>query len=53
MFVERRNDIEYGVMQAVSSETIMEFLSAHQTELSNKGYDLSPFINNRPQKEKE
>jgi len=51
VYVERRNDIEYGVMQAVSSEAITEFLSAHRTELSDKGYDLSQFLNNRPKKE--
>ncbi len=53
VYVERRNDIEYGVMQAVSSETIIEFLSAHRKELSDKGYDLSQFINNRPTKDNE
>jgi Trypsin-like peptidase domain len=53
VFVERRNDIEYGVMQAISSETIVEFLSAHQTELFKKGYDLSKFMNNRPKKSNE
>ncbi|HVN49184.1 MAG TPA: serine protease [Bacteroidota bacterium] len=53
IYVERRTDIEYGVMQAVSSETIMEFLSAHRTELSAKGYDLSQFMTRRPQKNNE
>lgn len=53
MYVDRRNDIEYGVMQAVSSETVMEFLFAHRTELSDKGYDFSQFMNNRPKNDAE
>ncbi len=40
MFIERRTQIEYGISQAISSETVREFLESHLLDLSQLGYSI-------------
>jgi hypothetical protein len=40
IYAERRIDIEYGIAQAVSIETILEFLGQHSRELAAGGYTV-------------
>ncbi len=40
IYVERRTEIEYGVIQAISAETVREFLESHQLDLSQMGYAI-------------
>jgi len=48
VYVERRNDIIYGIAPAISSELIVDFLEENQQQLQKKGYDLRPFLNRQP-----
>jgi hypothetical protein len=38
IFVERRTEIDYGITQAISAETVRDFLESHQVDLSQMGY---------------
>ncbi|HTY00851.1 MAG TPA: serine protease [Bacteroidota bacterium] len=40
IFIERRTEIEYGITQAISAETVREFLDSHMLDLSQLGYPL-------------
>jgi hypothetical protein len=39
-FVEKRMDIEYGIVQAISMETIGEFIASVRDKLAARGYPL-------------
>jgi hypothetical protein len=38
VYVQRRTEIEYGIVQAVPVETVLEFIDAHRSELASRGY---------------
>lgn len=38
LFVDRRTEIEYGIVQAVPMEAISEFIDSHQAEVLSQGY---------------
>jgi hypothetical protein len=40
LFVEQRSDIDYGVAETISAETIAEFLARFQNDILNNGYLL-------------
>ncbi len=40
IFIERRTEIEYGITQAISAETIRDFLDSHLLDLSQLGYSI-------------
>jgi hypothetical protein len=42
VFVERRTEVESGITQAVSSESIREFLRSQDSHLRSKGYVVKP-----------
>ena len=44
MYVERRTDIEYGISQAISVESISAFIESHLDDLQSKGYYLGSLI---------
>jgi hypothetical protein len=41
VYVQRRTEIEYGIVQAVPVETILEFLDARRSELASRGYSVT------------
>jgi hypothetical protein len=40
IYVERRTEIEYGVTQAISAESLKDFLESHEVDLSQMGYSF-------------
>ena len=46
MYVDREVDIEYGTSQAVSAETIRQFLSDHRSEIVDGGYQIDALLKN-------
>ncbi len=40
VFIERRTEIEYGISQAISAETVREFLESHMIDLAQLGYSI-------------
>ncbi len=45
IYVERRTEIESGITQAVSVESIREFIRVHGPKLQSRGYALTGFLN--------
>jgi hypothetical protein len=41
IYVQRRTEIEYGIVQAVSVETVLEFIDAHRSDLAARGYAVT------------
>jgi hypothetical protein len=46
VYVERRTEIDYGITQAVSAETIRAFIEEHRTALSDEGYGVERILRN-------
>jgi hypothetical protein len=44
LYVERRAEIDYGVAQIISVESIVEFLLENKNKADEKGYDVGSFI---------
>ena len=43
MFVDRKRDVQYGIAQAISIESVVSFVDRHRTALRQKGYNLTSF----------
>ena len=41
IYVERRTEIEYGIVQAIPIEALLEFIDAHRAALASRGYSVS------------
>lgn len=41
IYVERHTDIEYGVTQAISTESILNLLATHRDQLQSRGYRIA------------
>jgi hypothetical protein len=41
IFVQKRTEIEYGIVQAIPVESILEFIEAHRGDLAARGYNVS------------
>jgi len=41
IYVQKRTEIEYGIVQAVPVETILEFIDAHRGDLASRGYTVT------------
>jgi hypothetical protein len=41
IYVQKRSEIEYGIVQAVSIESILEFIDSHRSDLGARGYAVS------------
>jgi hypothetical protein len=41
LYVLKRTEIEYGIVQAVPVETILEFIDAHRRDLASRGYAVT------------
>ena len=41
MYVQKRTEIEYGIVQAVPVETVLEFIDAHRSDIAAKGYTIT------------
>ena len=41
LYVLKRTEIEYGIVQAVPVETILEFIDAHRRDLASRGYTVT------------
>ncbi len=48
IYVQKRTEIEYGIVQAVPVETITEFIDACRSELSARGYTISLAVQSNP-----
>ncbi|HOV98900.1 MAG TPA: serine protease [Bacteroidota bacterium] len=44
VYINRRLNIEYGVTQVISSESILDVLKANQTQLQARGYHVSSVL---------
>ena len=52
VFVQRKAEIQQGIVVAIPTESIISFLKRNQEDLARKGYDLSSWIN-PPKKEQQ
>ena len=43
MFVDRKRDVQYGIAQAISIESVVSFVDRHRTALRQRGYNLTSF----------
>ena len=41
IYVQKHTEIEYGIVQAVAVETVMEFIDAHRSDLAARGYSVA------------
>jgi hypothetical protein len=41
LYVLKRTEIEYGIVQAVPVETVLEFIEAHRRDLASRGYAVT------------
>jgi hypothetical protein len=41
LFVQKRTEIEYGIVQAVPVESILEFIDARRNDIAAKGYTIT------------
>ena len=41
MYVQKRTEIEYGIVQAVPIETVIEFIDSHRRDLAARGYTIT------------
>jgi len=41
IYVERRTEIEYGIVQAIPVEMLLEFIEAHRNDIASRGYSVS------------
>ena len=41
IYVQRRTEIEYGIVQAVPVETVLEFIDAHRNAMAARGYTIT------------
>jgi hypothetical protein len=41
IFVQKRTEIEYGIVQAVPIETVLEFIDAHRSDIAARGYIIT------------
>jgi hypothetical protein len=41
IYVQKRTEIEYGIVQAVPMETILEFIESHRQDLTARGYAVA------------
>ena len=41
LYVRKRTEIEYGIVQAVPVETVLEFIDAHRSDIAARGYTVS------------
>jgi hypothetical protein len=40
IYVQKRTEIEYGIVQAVPIETVIEFIDSHRSDLAARGYTI-------------
>ncbi len=41
VYVQKRTEIEYGIVQAVPVEAVLEFIDAHRSDLASRGYAVT------------
>ena len=41
IYVQKRTEIEYGIVQAVPIESVLEFIDAHRYDLASRGYTVT------------
>jgi hypothetical protein len=41
LYVQKRTEIEYGIVQAVPVETVLEFIDAHRSDIAARGYRIA------------
>ncbi len=41
VYVQKRSEIEYGIVQAVPVETVLEFIETHRNDLASRGYSVT------------
>ena len=41
VYVQRRTEIEYGIVQTVPVETVLEFIASHANDLAARGYSVT------------
>ena len=39
--MQRRTEIEYGIVQTVPVETVLEFIESHADDLAARGYSVT------------
>jgi hypothetical protein len=52
VFVERKTEIQYGIAQAISAETILDFIRKNLGPLARKGYYLDSLLEPRETEKK-